>query len=155
MMTLRDIKAAIVAVLNQNFKDYKVHFDNVEKSDAPYFYVEFMPTSTTVDDVYSDRLIQVDVTYIGAKDAYGRINRTSVYDVADVLDRTIRPVLVIEDRHITIIDAEMTIVDDILHYIFNLDFRDAWTDAEVGRIQYELMQTLHLQLNGRDITEEE
>ena len=39
MMTLRDIKAAIVAVLNQNFKDYKVHFDTVEKSDAPYFYV--------------------------------------------------------------------------------------------------------------------
>ena len=43
MMTLREIKAAIVAVLNQNFKGYKVHFDNVEKSDAPYFYVEFMP----------------------------------------------------------------------------------------------------------------
>jgi hypothetical protein len=155
LITLRSIKAAITKLLKTTYPDYKVHFDNVDRSDAPYFYIEFMPTSTTVDDVYSDRLIQVDVTYIGAKDAYGRINRTSVYDVADVLDRTIRPVLVIEDRHITIIDAEMTIVDDILHYIFNLDFRDAWTDAEVGRIQYELMQTLHLQLNGRDITEEE
>ena len=105
MITLRGIKAAITKLLKTTYPDCKVHFDNVDKSDAPYFYVEFMPTSTTVDDVYSDRLIQVDVTYIGAKDAYGRINRTMVYDVADVLDRTIRPVLAIADRHITILDA--------------------------------------------------
>lgn len=153
MMTLREIKAAIVAVLNQNFKGYTVHFDNVEKSDAPYFYVELMPTATTVDDVYSDRLVQVDITYIHPKDAMGRVNRTAVYDVADTLDRTIRPVLAIMDRHITILDAEMTVVDDILHYIFNLDFRDNFEDA--GRIQYELAQHLDLEINKLNQTEGE
>lgn len=155
MITLREIKSAIVTVLNQNFKDYKVHFDNVEKSDAPYFYVEFTPTITTVDDVYSDRLIQVDITYIHPKDAMGRVSRTAVFEVADALDKVFRPVLVIKDRHITILDAEMTIIDDILHYIFNLDFRDAWTDEEAGRVQYELMQSMQLQVNGTDLTEEE
>lgn len=155
MITLREIKAAIVNVLKTKYPECRVHFDNVEKSDAPYFYVELMPTATTVDDVYSDRLIQVDVTYIHPKDAMGRVNRTAVYDVADTLDRTIRPVLVIMDRHITILDAEMTVVDDILHYIFNLDFRDAWTDEEAGRVQYELMQSMQLQVNGTDLTEEE
>ena len=153
MLTLRKIKAAIVAVLNQNFKDYKVHFDNVEKSDAPYFYVEFMPTATTVDGLFSDRLIQVDVTYIHPKDSMGRISRTAVFEVADALDNTFRPVLTVKDRHITILDAEMTIVDDILHYIFNLDFRDNFEDA-VG-IKYELAQHLELEINTRNKTEGE
>lgn len=157
MITLREIKAGITAVLKKNFQTYKVHFDNIEKSDAPYFYVELMPTATTVDDVYSDRLIQVDITYIHPQDSMGRVSRTAVYDVADTLDRVFRPVLAIKDRHITILDAEMTIVDDILHYIFNLDFRDAWTDEEAGRVQYELMQSLQLQVqvNGTDLTEED
>lgn len=153
MMTLREIKAAIVVVLNQNFKGYKVHFDNVEKSDAPYFYVEFMPTATTVDDLFSDRLIQVDITYIHPKDAMGRVSRTAVFEVADALDKVFRPVLAVKDRHITILDAEMTIVDDILHYIFNLDFRDNFEDA--GRIQYELAQHLELEINKLNQTEGE
>lgn len=153
MMTLRDIKAAIVAVLNQNLKDYKVHFDNVEKSDAPYFYVEFMPTATTVDDLFSDRLIQVDITYIHPKDAMGRVSRTAVFEVADALDKVFRPVLAVKDRHITILDAEVTIIDDILHYIFNLDFRDNFEDA--GRIQYELAQHLELEINKFNQTEGE
>ena len=153
MMTLREIKAAIVAVFNQNFKDYQVHFDNVEKSDAPYFYVEFMPTATTVDDLFSDRLIQVDITYIHPKDAMGRVSRTAVFEVADALDKVFRPVLAVKDRHITILDAEMTIVDDILHYIFNLDFRDNFDDA--AGIQYELAQHLELEINKLNQTEGE
>ena len=153
MMTLREIKAAIVAVLNQNFKGYAVHFDNVEKSDAPYFYVELMPTATTVDGLFSDRLIQVDITYIHPKDAMGRVSRTAVFEVADALDKVFRPVLAVKDRHITILDAEMTIVDDILHYIFNLDFRDNFEDAD--GIQYELAQRLELEINKLNQTEGE
>lgn len=153
MITLREIKAAIVNVLKTKYPECKVHFDNVEKSDAPYFYVEFMPTATTVDDLFSDRLIQVDITYIHPKDAMGRVSRTAVFEVADALDKVFRPVLAVKDRHITILDAEMTIVDDILHYIFNLDFRDNFEDA--GRIQYELAQHLELEINKLNQTEGE
>ena len=102
MITLREIKAAIVNVLKTKYPECKVHFDNVEKSDAPYFYVEFMPTATTVDDLFSDRLIQVDITYIHPKDAMGRVSRTAVFEVADALDKVFRPVLAVKDRHITI-----------------------------------------------------
>lgn len=153
MITLREIKAAIVNVLKTKYPECKVHFDNVEKSDAPYFYVEFMPTATTVDDLFSDRLIQVDITYIHPKNAMGRVSRTAVFEVADALDKVFRPVLAVKDRHITILDAEMTIVDDILHYIFNLDFRDNFEDA--GRIQYELAQHLELEINKLNQTEGE
>ena len=101
----------------------------------------------------SDRRIQVDITYIHPKDAMGRVSRTAVFEVADALDKVFRPVLAVKDRHITILDAEMTIVDDILHYIFNLDFRDNFEDA--GRIQYELAQHLELEINKLNQTEGE
>lgn len=64
-----------------------------------------------------------------------------------------RPYLQVGDRYITILSAETTMVDDVLHYIFDLQFTDAWTDEEVGYIRGELMQTLSLTLNGADLTE--
>ena len=144
MMTLRDIKAAIVAVLNQNFKDYKVHFDNVEKSDAPYFYVEMQPYTSTVDGkgVYHDRNIEIDIQYIPDEDLFGRIDRMKIYDIGQILDLAIRPVFYVEDRAITIPEAETTVHDEVLHYIFRLQF----TDADMSQEEFELMEELTLNL---------
>lgn len=156
MISLRSIKAAITANLKTKYPTCKVHFDNVEKSDAPYFYVEFTTgIHTTVDDTYSDRTIQVDVTYVHPKDAKGRVDRSAVFDVGDGLDLLFRPYLQVGDRYITILSAETAMVDDVLHYIFDLQFTDAWTDEEVGCIRGELMQTLWLSLNGSDLTEKD
>ncbi len=155
MITLRSIKMALTARLKTAYPSYKVHFDNVDKSDAPYFHVELTPSVTTIDGVYSDRTITVDITLLLPEDAYGRIDRMQLYDVSDTLDKTIRPVFRVEDRAITILSARTVIVDDILHYLFDLDFCDALTDEEAGRVQYELMQQLHLRLNEDEQTEEE
>ncbi|AEQ22601.1 hypothetical protein Acin_1379 [Acidaminococcus intestini RyC-MR95] len=59
------------------------------------------------------------------------------------------------DRYITILLAETTMVDDVLHYIFDLQFTDAWTDEEVGYIRGELVQTLVFTLNGTEMTEKD
>lgn len=155
MITLRSIKVALTARLKTKYPDYEVHFDNVDKTNGPYFYVSMLPTVTTVDEVYSDRLIQVEVTFFMPRDKFGRVDRMRIYDVADGLDILFRPVVRIEDRAITIPGAELTTVDDILHYIFSLDFRDCLTDEEAGRVQYELMQTLQLTLNNTNMTEED
>ena len=63
--------------------------------------------------------------------------------------------LQVGDRYITILSAETTMVDDVLHYIFDLQFTDAWNDEEVGSIRGELMQSFELRLNGADLTEQE
>lgn len=148
MLTLRNIRDALAIILKSKYPTYKVHFDNVELSDAPYFYVEMYPHATSLDDVYSDRRIGIDIQLVLAEDACGRIHRADLYDAADALDALIRPVLQIGDRYITIQDTETTFVDEVLHYIFELSFTDAFTDAEVGGIQYELMQELNLNLKG-------
>lgn len=49
MITYRSLKKTLTALLKNKFPDCKVHFDNVEKSDAPYFYVEMQPYTSTVD----------------------------------------------------------------------------------------------------------
>lgn len=157
MIALRSIKAAITAKLKTKYPNCKVHFDNVEKPEnAPYFYVEFTTSiHQTLDETYTDRIIQVDVTYVHPEDAKGRVDRSAVFDVGDALDLMFRPYLQVGDRYITILSAETTMVDDVLHYIFDLQFTDAWTDEEVGKIRGELMQSLEFQLNRADLTERE
>ncbi len=143
MINLRSMKKAFTVLLKQNYPKYAVHFDNVEKRDAPYFYVEMQPMVHTVDRVYSERVIQVDITFVPDEDRYGRVDRAVLYDIADTLDAVIRPVFYIEDRAITILDAETTIHDEVLHYIFNLEFADY---REAQRLTEDLMEELQLTL---------
>jgi len=63
-------------------------------------------------------------------------------------------VLKVDDRYITINDFEHTFIDEVLHFIFNLEFEDAFTDEEVGFIRNEVAQTLTFSLNGINLTEE-
>ena len=75
--------------------------------------------------------------------------------MSDSLERIFRPVLRVEDRYITINDIEHTFIDEILHFIFNLEFTDAFTDEEVGIVQGEIMEELKLTVNHLDLKEEE
>ncbi|QIB60220.1 hypothetical protein GXM21_07385 [Megamonas funiformis] len=145
MIRLLDIKKELTALLKSKF-DYKVHFDNVEKSSEPYFYVEMMPRRKTVDEFLTDKSIQIDIMLVLLSDEYGRIKRSILYDTADTLDSLIRPVFHIKDRCITVLESQTRFVDEVLHYVFYLDFADCLTDKESSAIMYDLMQTLELNL---------
>lgn len=145
MIKLLDIKKGLTTLLKSKF-NYKVHFDNVEKSSEPYFYVEMMPRNKTVDEILTDKSIQIDIMLVLIPDEYGRIKRSVLYDTADTLDGLIRPVFHIKDRYITILESHTRFVDEILHYVFYLDFADCLTDKESSAIMYDLMQTLELNL---------
>lgn len=149
MITYRSLKARLTAILKESFPGYKVHFDNVEKSDAPYFYVEMTPLRNKTfdgDGVYHDRAIDFDIQLVLPEDRHGRVDRIVLYDDSLVLDKAIRPVLQIEDRAITIDEADIKVHDDILHYMFTL----AFTDAEMDRMEYELMEELTLNINKEE-----
>lgn len=149
MITYRSLKARLTAILKETFPGYKVHFDNVEKSDAPYFYVEMTPLKNRTfdgDGIYHDRSVDVDIQLVLAEDSYGRVDRIALYDDSLELDKAIRPVLQIEDRAITVQDADIKVHDDILHYMFTL----AFTDAEMDQVEYELMEELELNINKEE-----
>lgn len=155
MLNLRQMQKAIVANLKEYYPDYKVYFDNVEKSRSPYFYVDIFVRTGIGDDTYFDKIVQVDIAFVPMSDRNNRINRAELYVMSDSLERIFRPVLRVEDRYITINDIEHTFIDEILHFIFNLEFTDAFTDEEVGIVQGEIMEELKLTVNHLDLKEEE
>ena len=146
MIGLVDIKRSLTELLQSRFTD-RIHFDNVEKSDESYFYVEMTPRAATVDDVLTDRSIQVDVQYVGLPDRFGRVKRSRLYRVADTLDALFRPVIPIADRMITVPGTEITFHDEVVHCIFNLDFADVLDYRAAQGLYYELMQSLDLKIN--------
>ena len=152
MIKLRAIQKALVELLKSKYPNYKVYFDNIEKSNAPYFYIEMFVRSGVGDYTYFDRNVQVDITFRPIEDKYGRIKRSELYEMSDSLECLFRPVLKVDDRYITINDFEHTFIDEVLHFIFNLEFEDAFTDEEVGFIQNEVAQTLTFSLNGINLT---
>lgn len=154
MIKLRAIQKALVELLKSKYPNYKVYFDNIEKSNAPYFYIEMFVRSGIGDYTYFDRTVQVAITFRPIEDKYGRIKRSELYEMSDSLECLFRPVLKVDDRYITINDFEHTFIDEVLHFIFNLEFEDAFTDEEVGFIRNEVAQTLTFSLNGINLTEE-
>ena len=155
MLKLRTIQKALVDLLKNKYPNYKVYFDNVEKSNAPYFYIEMFVHSGVGDYNYFDRTVQVDVTFRASEDKNNRIKRADLYEMSDSLECIFRPVLKVDDRYITINDFEHTFIDEVLHFIFNLEFNDAFTDEEVNFVRGELVNTLSFSLNGSNLTEEE
>lgn len=155
MLKLRTIQKALVDLLKNKYPNYKVYFDNVEKSNAPYFYIEMFVRSGVGDCNYFERTVQVDITFRAMEDKNNRIKRADLYEMSDSLECIFRPVLKVDDRYITINDFEHTFIDEVLHFIFNLEFNDAFTDEEVNFVRGELVNTLSFSLNGVNLTEEE
>ncbi|WP_308525878.1 DUF6838 family protein [uncultured Veillonella sp.] len=144
MLSLRDIQRALVTTISKC--KYDVSFDEVIQADRPFFYVDLSVRSKSFDDTYFDRFIQVDIMFTPPKKG-GRLQTKELYLMADELEKLIRPIFYVEDRAITIMEAEQTIVDGILHYMFDLDFTDAFTDEEQEQITYELMRELEVTIN--------
>jgi len=166
MLSSKKLRGAIAELLYEKFpsvrdgEDARVFFDNIDKMERPCFYVEISPQrERTWDMIISERSLSVDVQYFGTEDDDGNIARASIFDddgnvvqeglyeVADTLDAAFRPVFYVDDRAITINEAETTIVDEVLHYIFTLDFADAFTEAELPEDKSELMRKLGLFIN--------
>lgn len=135
MISLLDIREALAALLKSAYPDWKVHFDNVERPHAPYFYVELDQRTRSVDDVCSERSIAVVISAVLPLNRAGRVSRRELFEIADRLDSIIRPVFRVRNRVITVLDGRSTIVDDILHYYFDLNFVDAVEVAPVDKME--------------------
>lgn len=144
MITLADIRKAITTALKSKFQNIKVFFDDVENSTDDYFYIEFTPKSKTIDDIYTNKIIKIDIDYVLALDENKKIDRRKLQDSISKIDILFRPIFKVKDRTFTVLETSTTIVDEILHFSFELDFVDCLDDEEISNIKYELMQILEL-----------
>ena len=144
MITLADIRKAITTALKSKFQNIKVFFDDVENSADDYFYIEFTPKSKTIDDIYTNKIIKIDIDYVLALDENKKIDRRKLQDSIPEIDMLFRPIFRVKDRAFTVLETSTTIVDEILHFSFELDFVDCLNDDEFEGINYELMQNLEM-----------
>lgn len=144
MITLADIRKAITTALKSKFQNIKVFFDDVENSTDDYFYIEFTPKSKTIDDIYTNKIIKIDIDYVLALDENKKIDRRKLQDSISKIDILFRPIFKVKDRTFTVLETSTTIVDEILHFSFELDFVDCLGDDEFDGIKYELMQNLEM-----------
>ncbi len=144
MITLADIRKAITTALKCKFKNIKVFFDDVENSADDYFYIEFTPKLKTIDDIYTNKIIKIDIDYVLALDENKKIDRRKLQDSISKIDILFRPIFKVKDRTFTVLETSTTIVDEILHFSFELDFVDCLNDDEFEGINYELMQNLEM-----------
>lgn len=144
MITLADIRKAITTALKSKFQNIKVFFDDVENSADDYFYIEFTPKSKTIDDIYTNKIIKIDIDYVLALDENKKIDRRKLQDSISKIDILFRPIFKVKDRTFTVLETSTTIVDEILHFSFELDFVDCLSDDEFDGIEYELMQNLEM-----------
>lgn len=103
-----------------------------------YYFLDIIPTSnTTVDGYFTDRSVFIDIAY------HDKDEKNALYlEKNDQIDSKLRPVFQFGNRAITINDASSKIVDHILHYSFNLSFRDCRETTE----EYEFMEELETQI---------
>lgn len=107
-----------------------------------YFFLDIVPTGmTTMDKERSQLSVLVDII------AHTAAESNSEYlELADEIDKLIRPVFSFEAGAVTIPDASSRVVDRMLHYTFTLRFivRRAPTET------YDFMETLDMELAERE-----
>lgn len=152
MLTGKDIRAALTDLINNKAGiPYDVYFNHVNKSDTSYVWVNMSRRKRSWDEVYFQRIIDIDIQVILFPDDYANVKHTDLWDIADNLTQAIMPCIKIKDRLITVQDFNSSIVDDVLHYEFSLDFTDYVQSDKYEGKDYELMMILELNLNDEDV----
>ena len=138
---LRDALSDLIK--NKACLKLRVFFNHVANSSEDYCWVRLRPNSKNIGQGYLERRIKVDFQIVLAP-LNGIVKHTALLDIIDKLDAAIVEPLQVEDRFITIYDAQAIIFDDILTYSFELNFCDAVDIYRKILNEYETMNELRI-----------
>lgn len=142
MITLLDIVIDITKKIKGKFINYKVYADKIDKITTPAFMVKLIPGKIkVVNQMAWDRLLEVDVIFFPE-------NRTveEMQNIEAELMMLFMPCVQIKDRYITLNDIDVVIEDDIMHFLFKIEYRDSREEMD-----YELMQNLYARFVNEDL----
>lgn len=138
------IKNAITALLKGIDPGTDVFYEEIKGTeekhglDEPetYYFVDIIPNGNkTVDKFFTDMGVLVDIAYHEKNES----NTAYLIKGAEI-DAVVRPVFHFGDRHITINDASINVVDHVLHYGFAINFRQAREQTN----EFEMMGELEV-----------
>ena len=125
---LIQIKDEVIRLLRQLDPGTDVFFEEIKSTDqdhgiteqGTYYFVELIPNSDTVDRLFTDVRVLVDVAYHEMNES-----NTAYLIKAAELDAVFRPVFHFGDRYITIPELSHKVADHVLHNTFHISFRHA------------------------------
>lgn len=147
MITLKDIRTSIIKLLRRETDITHVHGEEVQQKQFPLLVVLLMPDEmqTAAAGLHTHKSILVDIIYMENT----RTSNEKNYEMLEVIDGIIRPVLYVRDRAFTIQQASMEITDNVAHYKFYLNFTDVTGKLPADK-EIPLMETINMDLKKED-----
>ena len=137
-----EIKNAVTALLKGIDPSIDVFYEEIKGTEAKhgldepetYYFVDIIPSGNkTVDKFFTDMGVLVDIAYHERNES----NTAYLMKGAEI-DMAVRPVFRFGDRYITIEDANINVVDHVLHYNFAINFRQARVQTSDFEVMGEL-----------------
>lgn len=119
----------------------EVGCDNINELKAPSYYIQPISYNKEFNSNYREfTSVSIDILYIPKN----KEDKTEIYDALDNLNEVFEiqgnRVLKVKDRYLTMKNVQITEIDSIGHFLFDLSLFDLY-----GRpYDYELMQDLEL-----------
>jgi hypothetical protein len=120
------LRDGLARLLKNQFPLFDIFFEEITKTSSQtaddemtkFIFIDIIPVqSTTRGLTQSQHLVLVDIAVFDAS-----AGNREYFAIGETLDVLVRPILDLGDWKIVVQQAERKIVDNILHYIFHLNY---------------------------------
>ena len=112
---------------NKEIKQDEERIDNINKLTRPAYFIQVIDYKKEFFASHKEKIyISIDIVYIPENDEN---NKAEIYNALDKLNNMFDvkgKILKVKDRNLTLKNENMKIVDDLGHYVFDLDLFDVY-----------------------------
>ena len=143
MVKLKDIKKALITLLNAVKPDLKIFSEDIEQIETigesafPLLFIQLVPLSKSVqlDGKSCNKLILVDITFMEKS----KSSNEDMYEMVELVTSRIGIGFKVSDRFLKVLNIGSSIADDTLHVTFNLDFFD---DMDIKEPEADIYESI-------------
>jgi hypothetical protein len=128
MITLKDIKTAVVSVLNSNFTQEVQSSDVKEGFKRPSFFVELDNATSSSTEEQKHRGLTIRIYYFPSD---RNKNSIELLDIQEALENAFDLKLTVLDRKFTINETESETTDGVLTFSFDIEYEEGKVIAVV------------------------
>lgn len=133
MIKMTDIKNALIILLSSNFYGVHIVSDDVSQikqiggiKPFPLMHIDLSSFNSNIFDSYTrTESILVDISYIEEE----KPSSEKLLEIDESLKRLIGAGLEVKDRFLHIDSISSNVSDDVLHFVFNINFNNGTKDS--------------------------
>lgn len=145
MIRLSDIRKAISKVISSKNPNLKIYIEEASNPVRPCVFLKNISYNTvSVGEHRQKKKATFDLSYFPTNTMASSYNeiQDALEQINDSFDNGGFKILVVQDRKITILESQTEIVENVGHYIFDIEFITQYTELP----EYEIMENLELNI---------